>query len=104
MRLRKEFGFEGAYKGWHLAMLRMTLERQRRKGRVDWKEAAEEVSAELLDLLPQGAERELPDFRNLEADPPQVLHECNSLLDKQYGLTVLFWDTGGDEYAFIVKL
>lgn len=101
-RLKNEFGFKNAYTGWHLDMLLMTLERQGHMERVDWKEAAEEVSAHLLDLLPRGAEKKLPDYRDSEADAVQVLHECNSVLDKEYGLTALLWDTGGDEYAFIV--
>ena len=31
-----------------------------------------------------------------------MLRACSPVLHDRYGLTILLWDTGGDEYVFMV--
>ncbi len=100
--LRKEFGIEQVYTGWHLDLLRMALRQRRRLEWVDWKEAPEEVLSSLCGLLPQGASEQLPSCGDAEAEPAEVLRDCNAVLRDLYGLTALLWDTGGDECVFMV--
>ncbi len=101
--LRNEFGFmEEPYTGWHVVLLRLALRERQRLDWVDWKEAPEEVFASLCSLLPPGADEHLPPCDNEDAYPEEVLHTCNPVLHELYGLTILLWDTGGDEYVFMV--
>lgn len=37
-----------------------------------------------------------------DADPAEVLRDGNPLLHALYGLAILLWDTGGDEYVVFV--
>ena len=102
--LAEEFDMDSdeVYTGWHLLLMRLALRDRKRLDWVDWKEAPEEVFASLCFLLPPGAEERLPAPGDEYASPPEVLHQYSSTLHDLYGLTVLLWDTGGDEYAFMV--
>lgn len=101
--LLKEFGIEDAYSGWHLTVLRRALRDRKRLDWVDWNEAPEEVIASLCALLPPGAGDHLASRGHDEdADPAEVLRDSKPLLHALYGLTILLWDTGGDEYVFFV--
>ena len=102
--LAEEFDMDSdeAYTGWHLLLMRLALRDRKRLDWVDWKEAPEEVFGSLCFLLPPGADERLPSPGDEDASPPEVLHEYSSALHDLYGLTVLLWDTGGDEYAFMV--
>ena len=100
--LLEELDMEEAYPGWHLDVLRLALRDRKRLDWVDWKEAPEEVFASLCALLPQGADERLPACENEDAYPEEVLHQCNAVVHDFYGLTILLWDTDGDEYVFMV--
>lgn len=100
--LLEELDMDEAYTGWHLDVLRLALRDRKRLDWVDWKEAPEEVFASLCSLLPQGADERLPACDNEDAYPEEVLHHCNAVVHDLYGLTILLWDTGGDEYVFMV--
>ena len=87
--------------------MRLALRDRHRLDWVDWKEAPPEVFASLCDLLPPGAKEYLPPWDNQEiyseyAYPNDVLRDCNPILKERYGLTILMWDEGGDEYMFFV--
>lgn len=70
---------------------------------MDANEAPEEVIASLCALLPQGARDHLTSREHEEnADPAEVLRDGKPLLHALYGLAILLWDTGGDEYVFFV--
>ncbi len=80
----------------------MALRDRKRLDWVDWKEAPEEVFASLCCLLPPGAKEHLPPCDDEDAYPEEVLRACSPVLHDRYGLTILLWDTGGDEYVFMV--
>lgn len=93
--------------GWHFTLMRLALRDRNRLDWVDWKEAPAEVFASLCALLPPGAKEYLPpcDDENAydeNAYPEDVLRDCNAVLHERYGLTILLWDEGGDEYMFFV--
>ena len=100
--LLEEFDMDEAYTGWHLDLMQLALRDRQRLNWVDWKEAPEEVFASLCALLPQGADERLPNCDNEDAYPEEVLHHCSAAVHDLYGLTILLWDTGGDEYVFMV--
>lgn len=100
--LLEEFDMDEAYTGWHLDVMRLALRDRNRLDWVDWKEAPEEVTASVRALLPPEAGECLPSCDNENADPAEVLRDCRSVLQDRYGLTILLWDTGGDEYVFMV--
>lgn len=81
---------------------RPALRDRKRLDWVDWKEAPEEVFASLCCLLPPGAKEHLPSCDDEDAYPEEVLRACSPVLHDRYGLTILLWDTGGDEYVFMV--
>ena len=62
----------------------------------------EEFFASLCCLLPPGAKEHLPPCDDEDAYPEEVLRACSPVLHDRYGLTILLWDTGGDEYVFMV--
>ncbi len=100
--LLNEFGIKETYSGWHLDVLRRALRDRKRLDWVDWNEAPEEVLASLCALLPPGAGDHLSSRDHDEdADPAEVLRDSKPLLHALYGLTILLWDTGGDEYVFM---
>ena len=104
--LAEEFDYEPRT-GWHFSLMRLALRDRHRLDWVDWKEAPPEVFASLCDLLPPGAKEYLPPWDNQEiyseyAYPNDVLRDCNPILKERYGLTILMWDEGGDEYMFFV--
>lgn len=100
--LCEEFGMEEVYTGWHVTLMRLALRDRKRLDWVDWKEAPEEVFASLCCLLPPGAKEHLPPCDDEDAYPEEVLRACSPVLHDRYGLTILLWDTGGDEYVFMV--
>ena len=100
--LLEEFDMDEAYTGWHLDLMQLALRDRQRLNWVDWKEAPEEVFPSLCALLPQGADERLPNCDNEDAYPEEVLHHCSAAVHDLYGLTILLWDTGGDEYVFMV--
>ena len=100
--LCEEFDMEEAYTGWHVTLMRLALRDRKRLDWVDWKEAPEEVFASLCCLLPPGAKEHLPPCDDEDAYPEEVLRACSPVLHDRYGLTILLWDTGGDEYVFMV--
>ena len=100
--LCEEFDMEEAYTGWHVTLMRLALRDRKRLDWVDWKEAPEEVFASLCCLLPPGAKERLPPCDDEDAYPEEVLRACSPVLHDRYGLTILLWDTGGDEYVFMV--
>ena len=93
---------EEVYTGWHVTLMRLALRDRKRLDWVDWKEAPEEVFASLCCLLPPGAKEHLPPCDDEDAYPEEVLRACSPVLHDRYGLTILLWDTGGDEYVFMV--
>ena len=104
--LAEEFDYEPRT-GWHFSLMRLALRDRHRLDWVDWKEAPPEVFASLCELLPPGAKEYLPPWDNEEiyseyAYPNDVLRDCNPILKERYGLTILMWDEGGDEYMFFV--
>ena len=100
--LCEEFDMDEAYTGWHVTLMRLALRDRKRLDWVDWKEAPEEVFASLCCLLPPGAKEHLPPCDDEDAYPEEVLRACSPVLHDRYGLTILLWDTGGDEYVFMV--
>ena len=107
--LAEEFDMDSdeAYTGWHLLLMRLALRDRNRLHWVDWKEAPAEVFGTLCTLLPPGAKEHLPpcddeDTYDENAYPEEVLRDCSPVLHDRYGLTILLWDTGGDEYVFMV--
>ncbi|MGM9990659.1 DUF6630 family protein [Desulfovibrio piger] len=100
--LCEEFDMEEAYTGWHVTLMRLALRDRKRLDWVDWKEAPEEVFASLCCLLPPGAKEHLPPCDDEDAYPEEVLRACSPVVHDRYGLTILLWDTGGDEYVFMV--
>ena len=100
--LCEEFGMEEAYTGWHLTLMKLALRDRKRLDWVDWKEAPEEVFASLCCLLPPGAKEHLPPCDDEDAYPEDVLRAYEPAVHDLYGLTILLWDTGGDEYVFMV--
>ena len=100
--LREGFDIDEAYTDGHLNLMRRALRDRKSLDWVDWKEAPGEVFGSLCFLLPPGADERLPSPGDEDASPPEMLHEYSSALHDLYGLTVLLWDTGGDEYAFMV--
>ena len=105
--LLEEFGMYEAYTGWHLELMQLALRDRERLDWVDWKEAPAEVFASLCSLLPPGAKEHLPPWDDEEvyseyAYPDEVLRDCSPVLHDRYGLTILLWDEGADEYKFMV--
>lgn len=101
-----DFHFE-IYTGWHLELMQLALRDRQRLDWVDWREAPAEVFASLCSLLPPEAKEHLPPWDDEDAYseyvyPDKVLRDCSPVLHDRYGLTILLWDTGGDEYVFMV--
>lgn len=106
--IAEEFDYDDEPRtGWHFTLMHLALRDRHRLDWVDWKEAPAEVFASLCALLPPGAKEHLPPWDDEEiyseyAYPDDVLRDCNPILQERYGLTILLWDEGGDEYMFFV--